>query len=119
MPNRRLTAPELQLANELLARIRENLELLSAGDPELLFAYRRKVFKELTYDERDKPMFRRKLKSAKRKEQGGICPICNAKLPEKYCVLDRFHASSGYTVENTRLICQSCDVNVQVSKNYS
>jgi hypothetical protein len=72
MPNRRLTAPGLQLANELLARIRDNLELLSAGDPELLFAYRRKVFKELTYDERDKPMFRRKLKSVKRKEQGGF-----------------------------------------------
>ena len=49
MPNRQLTAEELTLANALLADVRARLEALSGGDRELLFAYRRKVFKELTY----------------------------------------------------------------------
>jgi len=119
MANRRLSARELVLANELLAHIRASLDRLAAGDGELLFAYRRKVFKELTYDERDKPTFRRKLKAAKRQEQGGLCPICGQSLPQKYCVLDRLNASSGYTVENTRLICQTCDIQAQSAKNYS
>jgi hypothetical protein len=45
---------------------------LFGEDRELLFAYRRKVYKELICDERDKPMVRRRLKSLKREEQGGI-----------------------------------------------
>jgi UTP:GlnB (protein PII) uridylyltransferase len=52
MPNRNLTSDELKRANALLADIRERLDSLAAGDPLLLFAYRRKVAKELGYDER-------------------------------------------------------------------
>jgi hypothetical protein len=33
-----------------------------------------------------------------------MCPICSKQLPEKYAELDRFGASAGYTVENTRLV---------------
>ncbi len=119
MPNRRLTPEEIVKARVLLDSIRAQLEELSAGDPDLLFAYRRKVYKELTYDERDKPMVRRQLKALKRGEQKGICPCCQKPLPEKYCVLDRFEAAKGYTPENTRLICQACDVASQVSKGYA
>lgn len=50
------------MANELLKEVRQRLATLSDGDPLLLFAYRRKVFKELIYDERGKPMVRAKLK---------------------------------------------------------
>ena len=56
---------------------------LSNGDAGLLFALRRKIYKELTYDERTKPMARRKLKEQKRKEQGGLCPVCHRPLPAK------------------------------------
>ncbi len=49
---------------------------MSHGDPELLFAYRRKLFKELTYDERSKPSVRRRLKAIKRAEQHGLCAVC-------------------------------------------
>jgi hypothetical protein len=49
MPNRNLNADELKRANELLADIRERLTSLAGGDPLLLFAYRRKVVKELGY----------------------------------------------------------------------
>ena len=119
MPNRRLTAAELQLANTLLANIRSKLEALSQGDRELLFAYRRKIFKELTYDERSKPMTRRKLKVQKWHEQRGLCAVCGKELPEKYAVLDRRNAADGYTKQNTRLIHQECDVAHQRSKGYA
>lgn len=119
MPNRQLTIDELLLANTLLADIRSRLEQLSDGDKELLFAYRRKVFKELSYDERDKPAVRRKLKSQKWKEQRGLCALCQEELPETHSVLDRMNAVDGYTRDNTRLIHQECDVRHQASKGYA
>ena len=119
MPNRKLKAEELAEANQLLETVRARLVELAAGDPGLLFAFRRKVYKELIYDERDKPMVRRRLKTIKRREQGGICPLCKNTLPDKYCVLDRFVAAAGYTAENTRLICQDCDVKTQASRGYA
>lgn len=118
MPNRMLTTEELEKANRLLNGVRAQLLELANGDPELLFAYRRKVYKELTYDEREKPMVRKKLKSLKRQSQNGLCERCKNPLPEKYCVLDRLKASNGYTEENTRLICSTCDVEVQKEREY-
>jgi UTP:GlnB (protein PII) uridylyltransferase len=119
MANRQLTQQELERANELLAEVRLKLEALSEGDRDLLFACRRKIFKELTYDERSKPMVRRKLKEHKWKEQRGLCVLCGNALPEKYTVLDRLNAIDGYTKENTRLIHQECDVAHQASKGYA
>jgi UTP:GlnB (protein PII) uridylyltransferase len=119
MANRQLTAKELEEARALLAEIRAKLIRLSRGDKDLLFAYRRKIYKELIYDERSKPMERRRLKQMKRKEQNGLCAVCRKPLPETYVVLDRFKAADGYTVENTRLIHQACDVKVQGSRNYA
>lgn len=119
MPNRQLSAEDLALANKLLAEVRAKLGLLSGGDRELLFAYRRKIYKELSYDERSKPMVRRKLKDQKWKEQRGLCAICEKDLPTKYIVLDRLNAADGYTSENTSLIHQECDVSRQASKGYA
>ena len=119
MSNRRLTTEELAKAQILLEAVRAQLLFLSDGDLDLLFAYRRKIYKELTYDERDKPMVRRKLKAIKRHEQKGLCPVCQQLLPEKYCVLDRFQAAKGYTPVNTRLICRECDVQTQASRGYA
>jgi hypothetical protein len=119
MPNRRLSSGELVLANALLENIRVRLRELAGDDPDLLFAYRRKVYKELIYDERSKPMARQRLKTLKRKEQGGMCPLCNEPLPASYCVLDRFVAAAGYNSDNTRLICPECDVKTQSSRGYT
>lgn len=77
------------------------------------------MFKELTYDERDKLAVRRKLKDFKLKEQRGLCAICGKELPETYTVLDRTNAVDGYKKDNTRLIHQDCDVAHQVSKGYA
>ncbi len=114
MPNRNLTPKQLVKANALLDEIRAQLKKLSRGDPELLFAYRRKVAKELQYDERSKPAVRKNVKAARRLLQDGLCTICEKPLPEKYAVLDRLKASLGYTVENTQLIHATCDTQMQL-----
>lgn len=119
MSNKQLSTQELERANALLNDIRRKLEQLSGGDKELLFAYRRKIFKELGYDERSKPMVRKKLKDLKWKEQRGLCAICKRELPTKYTVLDRLSAVDGYTATNTRLIHQECDVREQASRGYT
>jgi len=97
MPNRNLTPTELTQANTLLVEIRQRLNELAAGDPAALFAFRRKIAKELTYDERGKPAERNKLKACKFGEQGGICPECGDSLPAKFAELDRKNAMDGYT----------------------
>lgn len=119
MPNRRLTSDELDLANAILDAARQRLEEGAKGDQELLFALRRKVAKELTYDERSKPMVRRALKRKMRALQNGLCPLCKEQLPERYCVLDRFNAADGYVPENVRLICENCDRRVQAERRFS
>jgi len=119
MANRQLSASELEHANALLAEIRSKLEAISQGDKDLLFAYRRKIFKELTYYERSKPAVRKKLKDQKWKDQRGLCSICGRDLPARYTVLDRLNAVDGYTKENTRLIHPECDVKNQEEKGYA
>ena len=120
MPNPILTAEQrLTLFQPLFASVLERLDELSAGDPNLLFALRRKLAKELQYQERGTPQHRGLLKSAKRAEQRGLCAICNESLPEKDTILDRMHAPEGYTAANTRLICRKCDYASQLAKNFS
>lgn len=118
MPNRQLTQDELEKANALLARVRSELDALSNGEPELLFAYRRKIAKELVYDERRKPMQRRALKKKMRALQGGLCARCREPLPESYAVLDRFNASDSYVDTNVQLLCEPCDRTVQRERRY-
>ena len=118
MPNRQLTEKGLKRAQTLIDEIRTKLKNLSHGNREMLFALRRKIYKELTYDERSKPIVRRKLKKQKREEQNGLCAICSEPLAENYVVLDRLKAIDGYTMKNTRLICQKCDAEVQRSRSY-
>lgn len=119
MANRNLAPDELAKANGLLAEIRGRLRELSGEDADLLFAYRRKIAKELTYDERGKPADRNKLKARKFGEQNGICPECGKPLPEKFAVLDRKNAANGYTAENTELIHQECDRKRQAARRYA
>ncbi|MFL6760090.1 hypothetical protein [Sphingomonas sp.] len=119
MPNRTLNDYELDRANMLLQVVRAELQRLAGDDKELLFAFRRKVVKELGYDERSKPMVRRALKRTMHKLQNGICPLCNEALPERYSVLDRFKAVDGYVKANVRLICPECDAKVQQERGYT
>jgi ribosomal protein L44E len=120
MPNRRLTHAELQeLFAPLVAEVRKRLIELSAGETDLHWALRRKLAKELTYDERGKPMERRALKAAKRAQQAGKCAECGRDLPAKNVVLDRLTAMGGYTTDNTRLLCRECDYRIQQDRGFA
>ncbi|WP_419804103.1 hypothetical protein [Terriglobus sp.] len=103
----------------MLAVLRTQLDEHANGDSDLLFALRRKIYKELTYDERGKPMHRRALKLKKIKEQGGLCFLCQEQLPASYTVLDRLEAMPGYTAANTRVLCRDCDTRTQIERRYS
>jgi hypothetical protein len=119
MPNRNLTADELKASNRLLKSVRVRLLKLSGDNPKLLFAHRRKLWKELSHDERSKPGHRRQLKRKKRIEQNGVCPLCDKRLPQKYCHLHRLNAAKGYTVRNTQLVHEACHRRQQAGQNYA
>ena len=119
MHNRRLTEQEIEnIAAPFLAEVRQKLQDAAADDETLLWALRRYIKIRLEHDERGKPIERRALKQRKRKEQGGRCPVCQGLLPEKGAVLDRLEAMGGYTMENTRLLCQDCDQKIQKGRGY-
>jgi hypothetical protein len=117
--NRNLNPVELQQANSVLGEVRTRLNALAAGDLELLFALRRKVYKELTYDERGKPAERKRLKRLKYVEQEGNCAICAKSMPSAYSELDRLRASGGYTPSNTRLVHPACHHQSQRERRYT
>jgi hypothetical protein len=117
--NRNLTAEELKRAHKLLGEIRENLEKLAGGDRLLLFAYRRKVVKELGYDERGKPGERNKLKLLKWGQQNRKCAHCGEEMPLRYSELDRKNAVDGYTEENTELVHAKCHQDRQAASRYT
>jgi len=86
MSNRILTGDERkQLFEPLINDIRARLKELSKGDNDLMWALRRKLTKELGFDERSKPMHRKILKLKKLASQKGRCPVCQKELPEKIC----------------------------------
>ena len=119
MANPQLTKEQREsLFVPLFKLVRAELERLSSGNPELLFALRRKLFKELTYLERDTPAARNKLKALKFKEQHGLCVACGKILPKKGAELDRLEAKLGYTADNTRLLHHDCHIEQQKSRNY-
>jgi hypothetical protein len=108
MPNRNLDEEELKLANSLLSEIRRKIDVLARGDSLLRFAYRRKISKELIYDERGKPMDCRKVKIQKHDQQSGRCAHCHLELKIGYSELDRKIAADGYTLENTEFVHAEC-----------
>jgi hypothetical protein len=119
MPNRNLNTEELKLAHLLLEEIRARLTALAGGDTSLLFAFRRKIYKELIYMERGKPMTRRKIKVQKYDQQQGKCAHCRESMTVQYSELDRKNAMDGYTIENTELVRAQCHRARQAAKKYT
>jgi RNA polymerase-binding transcription factor DksA len=117
--NRQLSDDERKrLFEPLISEVRTRLKELSKGDDDLMWALRRKLTKELGYDERSKPMYRKILKLKKMAAQKGFCAVCGKEPPEKNSVLDRLEAMGGYTEQNTRLICAVCNVQIQEERGY-
>lgn len=120
LPNRQLTSDELvSMFGPLLVHVRNELKRLSGGDERLQWALRRKLAKELSYEERGKPGHRRQLKAFKRGEQGNKCAQCSEVLPAANVVLDRLEAMLGYTKENTQLLCKDCDYKQQQCRGFA
>ena len=121
MPTRKLNEQELRMANSLLEEVRHSIERLSGNDLDLRFAIRRKIAKELSYDERGKPTQRKKLKLRMLRLQNGLCARCAKPLPllARGAVLDRQNAMAGYTVENVKLICRACDDELQETRSFT
>lgn len=120
MSNPRLTPEQIEnLFRPLFQSTLQTLNKLSNGNSDLLFALRRKLAKDLNYQERSGPNERRRLKREKRKEQKDLCQNCKTQLPARYCVLDRIEAKKGYTQSNTRLLCPDCDRKIQEERNFS
>ena len=119
MANRILTSSERQIAGIVVDDIRERLHQLSSNNADLEWALRRYVYIRLQNDERGTSMERRSLKAKLVMRQHADCAICRKPLPEKGAVLDRLEAMKGYTEDNTRLLCPSCDKTVQEQRNYA
>jgi hypothetical protein len=117
--NRTLTEPELALAQVLLADIRQRIDAIAADDRGLRFALNRKIYKELTHDERGKPAARVALKARTIKAQDGQCAQCAAPLPEMDTVLDRLVAETGYVAGNVRVLCRPCDLAIQRARGFA
>jgi hypothetical protein len=75
MPNRKLTPAEIGQAVKLLNSLRKHLDQISQGDPELLFAIRRRLIVKLTHDERGTPAHRNKIKRLKRQSKTVCAPF--------------------------------------------
>jgi len=119
VPNRRLSSTELERIFEpFVSGVRSLLLALSQGDEAMQWALRRKLAKELQFDERGKPTHRRKLKALKRKQQTNLCALCAEPLPVEDVILDRLEAMAGYTAENTRLLCRKCDYKIQKDRGF-
>ncbi len=121
MPTRKLNDEELKMTNALLEEVRHSIERLSGNDLDLRFAIRRKVAKELSYDERGKPAQRKKLRLKLLRLQKGLCARCGKPLPllARGAILDRRDAMAGYAVENVTLICRLCDDELQESRRFA
>ena len=120
MANPRLTDKQRDnLFAPLIAQVRELIRNASDGDTSLYWALRRKLYKELSYDERGTPSHRKALKKRLRKLQNGLCSHCNNPLPESGAVNDRIDAIAGYTDDNVLLVCPDCDTSIQQSRGYT
>ncbi len=112
-----LTNQQRVEAERILDWVRKELSRLANGDNALLHNLRRRVMKQLEYDERGKPAERKKLKAQLKKRQNGLCLLCGEILTENP-VADRLQADKGYTLANTRLLCRDCDGKEQERKGF-
>jgi hypothetical protein len=120
MTNPRLTKDQREkLFTPLLSHVKDELQQISSGDAQLLWALRRKLTKELGYLERGTPLERTKLKEIKWQAQKGLCALCGEPLPKKNSELDRYEAYLGYREANVRLVHHKCHVKDQEIKKYT
>ena len=114
----RLSESELEQAWKLIEEVKDKLQALAQGDPRRLFAFRRKVYKELVYEERSTPMKRRALRARLHTAQGGVCFVCKKTHEAGFMVLDRVDPVLGYVDTNVELVCSDCDRQRQTERGF-
>jgi hypothetical protein len=125
MTNGRMNADQLATARQILVELRQRITGAAGTDQQFAFALRRYVFKNLSYDERDTPARRTKLKLQKLSDQCGVCAYANCPAPhlkmtkEQEPELDRLDAIKGYTPENTVLMHHGCHRLSQKEKRFA
>jgi hypothetical protein len=113
-----LTDEQRARAVEILENTRQAIANEAGGDPLLEFAMRRYIYVRLSYDERGKPMQRRKLKAKLFDLQQGRCPLCGESIVTLgETELHRAEASAGYSEENVSLVHHACHRKQQADKN--
>jgi hypothetical protein len=75
-----MTVEQRARAQRILESIRHAIATEAGGDPLLEFAIRRYIYVRLSYDERGKPMQRRKLKVKLFDRQQGRSPLCGESI---------------------------------------
>jgi hypothetical protein len=71
------------VVTQILQKIRAEIETVSNGDPSLKFALRRRIYKQLEYDEQSNPSAREKLKKLMWLRQNRACAFCPEPLQLK------------------------------------
>jgi hypothetical protein len=109
MANPTLNEEQRKIAMEIVAGVSARLHALAAGDESLLFAYIRKVSKQLVYLERDSPSKRKRVKKKVWKSQHELCAECKQPLELRYSIADRIDAVKRYIPENLEIIHDACN----------
>lgn len=105
----KLTPEQMKQADELFARLKADLLALSNGDDDLLFNFRRQMYKGLMYDERGTPLARQRLKKATWLKQEYKCAVCGLELPFEGSELERLYAPKGFVEGNVKVVHHACN----------
>jgi hypothetical protein len=108
-----------KLYRPLHQRVLADLTATGKGAPEILWALRRKLARDLTYMERSTPAARKKLKARMFAKQNGRCALCGKQMIQRGAELDRFNPYDSYVENNVRLVHHDCHIADQECKHYS
>lgn len=104
----KLTPEQKAQADDLFARLKADLLALAGGDDDLLFNFRRQMYKGLMYDERGTPLARQRLKKATWQKQEGNCAVCGKELPLEGAEIERLIPSKGFVEGNVKVVHHEC-----------
>lgn len=105
----KLNPEQMAQADALFAKLKADLFALSNGDDDLLFNFRRQMYKSLMYDERGTPLARQRLKKATWQKQESKCAVCGLELPLEGAEIDRLIPSKGFVEGNVKVVHHECN----------
>lgn len=107
-----------KLFEPLFKRVVADLQRVSGGNKDVIWALRRKLAKDLTYLERGTPTERKILKAVMWHKQKGKCAICKKRMELRNSELDRKVTVRGYIESNVRLVHHDCHIKDQARRGF-